>query len=331
MRSLDERISQKTGRKRVRKTTRTKPKPRKSVVARRRRKTVRHQSLWARMIRIFFPSKTHGAIILGVSALLISGLLAYGLGGGDKPGSLSHGVITGLDQLAQKAGFSVQEITITGRVRTKPDQIMAVLGTASGGSILLFDADQARLRLEDLEWVKAATISKFLPDTIHVTLVERIPYAIWQKQGRHTLIARDGTQLTSLPAGQYRQLPHVVGAGVDQAATDLFALIDEVAWLKPHIGAFVRVGNRRWKLHLKTGIEIELPEQGIETALAKLTSIQQDHDLLSRDIVLVDMRLPDRVTVRLSDTALGGWQKALQDYRTVIERKPATNSAEGKH
>lgn len=330
MRSLDERISQKTGRKRVRKTTRTKPKPRKSVVARRRRKPVRRQSSWTSMIRIFSPGKTHGAIVLAASALLISGLLAYGLGGGGKSGSLFYGVITGLDQLAQKAGFSVQEITITGRVRTKPDQIMAVLGTASGSSILLFDADQARLRLEDLEWVKAATISKFLPDTIHVTLVERTPYAIWQKQGRHTLIARDGTPLASLPVSQYRQLPHIVGVGADQAAADLFALIEEVVWLKPHIEAFVRVGNRRWKLYLKTGIEIELPEQGIKTALAKLTSIQQDHDLLSRDIVLVDMRLPDRITVRLSDKALGGRQKALQDYRTVIERKAAANSAEGE-
>jgi cell division protein FtsQ len=63
------------------------------------------------------------------------------------------------------------------------------------------------------------------------------------------------------------------------------------------------VGERRWNLRLKDGLDIRLPEIDVGNALAALSRLDKEEHLFSRDIVAVDMRLPDRLTVQLSDDA----------------------------
>jgi cell division protein FtsQ len=67
--------------------------------------------------------------------------------------------------------------------------------------------------------------------------------------------------------------------------------------------ASILVAGRRWNLHLANGIDVRLPETNVEDALDRLVALDRDKRLLSRDITMVDLRLPDRVTVRLSDAA----------------------------
>ena len=67
--------------------------------------------------------------------------------------------------------------------------------------------------------------------------------------------------------------------------------------------AIILVGDRRWNLRLTNGMDVRLPETGTEAALATLVKLDSDEQLLSRDITSIDLRLPDRVTVRLSEDA----------------------------
>jgi cell division protein FtsQ len=46
-----------------------------------------------------------------------------------------------------------------------------------------------------------------------------------------------------------------------------------------------------------------LPEQDAESALAELVELDRDKKLMSRDVAAIDLRLSDRVTVRLSEAA----------------------------
>ncbi len=55
-----------------------------------------------------------------------------------------------------------------------------------------------------------------------------------------------------------------------------------------------------------------LPERAPAHALALLVDLDRDKKLLSRDIVKVDLRLPDRVTVRQSDAAAAAREEALK-------------------
>jgi len=83
------------------------------------------------------------------------------------------------------------------------------------------------------------------------------------------------------------------------------------------VRASVLIGERRWNLRLRNGLDIRLPERGIEQALDMLVALDRDKKLLTRDIVSVDLRLPDRVTVRLSDAAAAARAEALKDKKAA--------------
>ena len=51
---------------------------------------------------------------------------------------------------------------------------------------------------------------------------------------------------------------------------------------------------------------------GSEQALDTLVKLDRDNKILSRDIAAIDLRLPDRVTVRLSDEAAAARLDALK-------------------
>jgi cell division protein FtsQ len=98
-------------------------------------------------------------------------------------------------------------------------------------------------------------------------------------------------------------LPLVVGGGAQARAKEFLALLEPYPTLRDFVRAAVLVGERRWNLRLKNGIDVELPESGAATALAQLVALDREKNLITRDIAVIDLRLPDRVTVRLSDGA----------------------------
>ena len=90
----------------------------------------------------------------------------------------------------------------------------------------------------------------------------------------------------------------MVGAGAPQAATALLEALAAQPTLKPRVMASVRVGERRWNLRMKNGTDVLLPEGAEPQALAKLAELQAADALLDRPLVVVDMRLADRLVVR---------------------------------
>jgi cell division protein FtsQ len=77
----------------------------------------------------------------------------------------------------------------------------------------------------------------------------------------------------------------------------------------------VLVGERRWNLRLNNGIDVKLPETGVADALDQLAALDRDKQLLSRDITIVDLRLPDRVVVRLTEAVAQAREEALKAKR----------------
>jgi cell division protein FtsQ len=83
--------------------------------------------------------------------------------------------------------------------------------------------------------------------------------------------------------------------------------------MRDFVHACVLVGERRWNLRLKNGIDVRLPESDIAPALERLVALDRAKNLITRDIVAIDLRLADRVTVRLSDAAAQARLEALKD------------------
>ena len=78
------------------------------------------------------------------------------------------------------------------------------------------------------------------------------------------------------------------------------------------VRASVFVGERRWNLRMKNGVEVRLPEAGAAAALERLAGLDAQTKLTTRDITIIDLRLPDRVTVRLSDAAAQARMEAME-------------------
>ncbi len=205
---------------------------------------------------------------------------------------------------ARNVDLRVQQIVINGRANTPEPLLREALGVATGDPILGFSVSGARDRIESLSWVEHVAVERRLPGTIFVDLVERRPFAIWQNQGKFLLIDRDGQVVTNEDVAAFGALPLVVGASAPAHAADLLDLLEATPDIRDRVAAAVRVGERRWNLQLKNGITVMLPEGHEAAALKRLHDLQATQTLLDRPLVFIDLRLPDRLAVRIKPSAL---------------------------
>ncbi len=208
-----------------------------------------------------------------------------------------------LDDQIVAAGLTVQHIFVTGRGETTKREVLQAIGVRSGQSVLAFDPAAARQRLLDLGWVKTARVERRLPDTIVVRLSERIALAVWQHKGRHMLIDRDGAVIARRNLDRFAHLPIVVGQDAPEAAAELIDMLSRKPALFARVKAAVRVGARRWDIRLKNGIKVHLPEKDAFAAWVRLAELAAQNQIFERDLVAIDLRLPDRLVLRLTPEA----------------------------
>src|SRR5581483_533549 len=157
-------------------------------------------------------------------------------------------------------------------------------------------------RLESIPWVESSVVERRLPDTIFVRLVERQPLALWQHNGHFSVIAAKGEMIQD-EVGEFANLPIVVGDDAPPHAEALLLLLATEPDLQKRVTAAVRVGGRRWNLKLDNGIDVRLPEEDAASAWSRLAALERENQLLSRDVVAIDLRLPDRLIVRVGADA----------------------------
>jgi cell division protein FtsQ len=172
-----------------------------------------------------------------------------------------------------------------------------------------------RDRLKANPWIADATVLKFYPGQLQIDIVERSAFALWQQGGRISVISDDGAVLEPYLSRRFVSLPLVVGKGAETRARDFLALLARYPQVKSVTKAAIFVGERRWNLRLKDGLDIRLPENDVGNALAELSRLDKEEKLFSRDLVAVDMRLPDRLTVQLSDDAAKAREELLKDKK----------------
>ena len=252
-----------------------------------------------------------GAGVAG-SVLLIAGALAYGAVAGQHVPALMDWLKDARDVAANVLGFRIAAISLSGEKEVSREEILTTAGVTGRASLLFLDADAARKQLLANPWIADAAVLKLYPNRLQITITERHAFALWQKDGRVSVIAADGTVLEPFVEKRYVGLPLVVGRDAQRQAKDFLAIIDRYPQVRAALRASILVADRRWDLRLTNGINVRLPETDVEAALQRLVALDRDKKLLSRDITAVDLRLPDRVTVRLSDAAAAARDEALK-------------------
>ncbi|MGY3447703.1 cell division protein FtsQ/DivIB [Bradyrhizobium sp. USDA 4353] len=218
--------------------------------------------------------------------------------------------------LANAAGFRITAVAINGRKQLTQDEILAIGGVSGRSSLLFLDAAAVRDKLKANPWIAEATVQKFFPNQLQIDIVERKAFALWQQDGRLSVIADDGAVLEQYVSRPFLTLPLVVGKGAESRARDFLALLARYPQVRAVTKAAVFVGERRWNLRTKDGLDIRLPENDVGNALATLSQLDQDDKLFSRDIVAIDMRLSDRLTVQLSDDAAKAREDLFKDKKS---------------
>src|SRR5438105_8362965 len=240
---------------------------------------------------------------VGATVLILLGSTGLGIVRGGHLEELTWALSDTRNSIANSAGFRITAVAINGRKQLSQDEVLATGGVNGRSSLLFLDAAVVRDKLKANPWIADATVLKLYPGQLQIDIVERSAFALWQQDGRLSVISDDGVVLQPYVSRRFISLPLVVGKGAETRARDFLALLARYPQVRAATKAAIFIGERRWNLRLNDGLDIRLPENDIGNALAALSKLDKEDRLFSRDIVAVDMRLPDRLTVQLSEDA----------------------------
>jgi cell division protein FtsQ len=216
------------------------------------------------------------------------------------------------DMLARLVGFGIENIGVSGNHELSQDEVVQLTGLTNTASLPFLDPKALQARLVSVPMIAEATVSKLYPDRLLIDIRERVPFALWQQDGQVQVISEDGTPIETLSDPRFLRLPHVVGPDANLRVKEFAALIETVPEMREQIRAGILVSKRRWTLKLQNGVDIKLPEIAPQKALKAFAALEREQGLTRRAIMAVDLRLPDRVVVRLTEEAATGFADTIQ-------------------
>jgi cell division protein FtsQ len=240
-----------------------------------------------------------GAFILAIGLVVLVALdipakaeRAAGAAVGEAGFKVSGYQIVGINHMNR----SLVDAVVTSELRRAADEA----GSAKAPQALV-DVSGIRRQLLGYGWVKDARVSRRLPDSLVIDIVERTPAALWQNEGQLALIDSEGVVLDRVPVDKMPDLPLLIGPGANGQERQLGRLMAAVPTLKPQLASASWVGGRRWDLAFQSGEVVALPE-GEGTArevLTRFARLDKQSGLLGRGYVRFDLRKPGQMTVRL--------------------------------
>ncbi len=254
----------------------------------------------------YAPAKLRGAAGVGLkpqaavaaaAAVLGAGLILM-LATGGRGQALAGAIGQGFDHRLGDLGFRVATVQVKGASAFAEPDVRRALQIEPDASILGLNLPALRDRVEAVGWVRSASVTRLLPDTLVVSVVERPRLAVWQSGGTASVVDPDGHVIPEADAGRFPELPLIVGEGAPEAAAAILPLIQTRPRLMSRLEALVRVDARRWDVRLKDGGLIQLPATGEDAALIQLDQLDQKSRLLELGFARIDLRDPQMVAVR---------------------------------
>ena len=208
---------------------------------------------------------------------------------------------TAAGEAVGRAGFTVKRLEVKGIKQMDSAPVYELALDQKSMAMPLVNVHAIRDRLLQYGWVKDARVSRRLPDTLVIDIVERTPAALWQDKQQLALVDSEGVVLDRVPVDDMPDLPLLIGPGANARASQLDGLLNSAPTLKPQLASATWVGRRRWDLSFQTGETVALPEgeQAARTALAKFARLDRSSGLLGRGLIRFDLRVPGKMIVRL--------------------------------
>ncbi|MEZ5758436.1 MAG: FtsQ-type POTRA domain-containing protein [Emcibacteraceae bacterium] len=198
------------------------------------------------------------------------------------------------------AGLVVDVVKVAGVKYVSEKQVLDAANITIGDALLAQDIDAIISRIEQLKWIKKATVRREFSGEILIRVYEHQPAALWQVDNKLWVVSDEGVQIDDENLENFAQLPMISGVGAEKELGQLIAAVSSNTDLFDRVETASWVGGRRWDLFLKNGIKIMLPEDGLAEAWQNLSDFEKQEQLLARNILAVDFRIKDKTVVRLT-------------------------------
>lgn len=194
-------------------------------------------------------------------------------------------------------GFKTKNIVIEGQKYTSNKQIASTLKIKEGMPIFSISLDDLKTRLEKIEWIKHAIITRRLPNDIHIYIIERTPIALGQKDHKLHIIDDEGFIIREKKLDQHLHLPIIIGDGAENYANSLMEILKVDPELFKHIAAVIRVNEHRWNVRFDNDIEVKLPEKDLKKSWAKVIKMYKNKVLFDPKNIVIDLRIPNKIYI----------------------------------
>lgn len=194
--------------------------------------------------------------------------------------------------------FPIEQVHIVGHERTDEKNIVDKLGPVWDRSLITINTSSLQKKIETLPWVRQAIVERVFPHGLNVFIKERSVIGRWVTLEGRFAFDIDGVVIERLDVGAFRELPIYEGQNAPSHAHELISALGSFPALQQKFNRFQWVDDRRWSLVMPDGLKVMLPARQIASGLTRLKALQEQYDILNRDLAFVDLRLSDRVTIR---------------------------------
>ncbi|MDV6332518.1 cell division protein FtsQ/DivIB [Asticcacaulis sp. 201] len=242
---------------------------------------------------VHMPNELTGWLAVAV----IVGLLSVVLATGHRAEALGHAVTDFADSRMAALGLRLQKISLVGVSPEAMPDVKRALKFEKDQPFALMNLANVQKDIEAVGWVKSATVRRQFPGVLIIDVVERPRLAVWQYQGKNTVIDDQGNIIPEAISTRFPNLPYVVGEGANEAAPDIIELMRQRPALMQKTYALQRVDTRRWNILLKNTAVIKLPALNQEQALGKLDALMAQQRVLDQGFASIDLLDPDALVV----------------------------------
>jgi cell division protein FtsQ len=247
----------------------------------------------------------HKLIRVGLPLAVMAGGVAWVAGQPELRSEVHARLLDMQAYVEQRPEFTVHMVSVEGASPELEEDVREVLPIALPISSFDLDLDALKDVIADLDAVADVTVRVQAGGLLDVKIKERIPALVWQTRAALALLDAEGHRVGPIEArAAHAKLPLIVGPGADKAVTEALQLLEIAQPVALRLVGLQRVGERRWDVVLTGGQRIMLPETGAVHALTRAMAVDSAQELLARDVAVLDMRLPDRPTLRLRPAAV---------------------------
>jgi cell division protein FtsQ len=231
--------------------------------------------------------------LLALTALAMAATIVY-------PWELHNDIMTFKDEIPSKMGFVVNDINIQGYEHLTPEDIAGLITFNPGDNLYAVPIDTIRTQLESHPWIASATVERVLPSTIHITIHEERPKAVFINGNERFFVNDDGKiieKINDIPTGE--NYIYLIGKEANLSYSSILDEVYESEEIYQRIEGLVKIGQRRWDLKLKNNITVKLPQKGVMTSLSKFSEIMRDNIDFFKSGSIIDLRfMPEKIYIK---------------------------------